>query len=216
MKLGPSRHQTKLLIVFLLNFFVVGAVEMLPAASGTTGAAFLNIPVGAGPAALGGAYSALATDAYAPVWNPAGLGFVPDVELAGQHLSYLESIHYEYLSLALPQGFGVSAQYLGTGDIDGLAMDGTQQGAYSIHYGAYTLAYGHKFGEKLALGIAGKFLEAKLADVSARAYAGDFGFLYEATRKLSLAGGFSNLGSKLTFIDDNSSLPLTGKLALAG
>ena len=42
--------------------------------SGTEGASFLDIPVGAGPAALGGAYTALATDAYAPIYNPAGLG----------------------------------------------------------------------------------------------------------------------------------------------
>jgi hypothetical protein len=43
------------------------------AASGTKGAAFLDIPVCAGPAALGSAYTALSNDAYAPVWNPAGL-----------------------------------------------------------------------------------------------------------------------------------------------
>ena len=44
------------------------------ASSGTEGASFLDIPVGAEPAALGSAYTALATNAYAPVWNPAGLG----------------------------------------------------------------------------------------------------------------------------------------------
>src|SRR4051812_46029547 len=61
---------------------------------GTQGAAFLDIPVGAGPAALGGAYSALARDAYAPTWNPAGLGDVQGVQFSGQHLDYLESLHY--------------------------------------------------------------------------------------------------------------------------
>ena len=36
------------------------------ASTGTEGASFLDIPVGAGPAALGAAYTALATNAYAP------------------------------------------------------------------------------------------------------------------------------------------------------
>src|SRR4249919_4008574 len=91
------------------------------ASSGTEGAAFLNIPVGAGPAALGSAYSALATDAYAPVWNPGALGFVDSTQLAGQHVSYLDSISYEFFSAVHPivpgDALGLAAQYVGSGDI---------------------------------------------------------------------------------------------------
>src|SRR5437868_15537216 len=86
------------------------------ASSGTEGAAFLDIPVGAGPAALGSAYSALATDAYAPVWNAAGLALVSGTQVAAQHLSYLESIRYEYASIAHAfsngRGLGGSIQTL--------------------------------------------------------------------------------------------------------
>ena len=70
--------------------------------TGTEGASFLDIPVGAGPAALGSAYTSLATNAYAPVWNPAGLGMLSGNEVAGQHLSYLESMHYEFLRFVHP------------------------------------------------------------------------------------------------------------------
>src|ERR1019366_8734663 len=86
--------------------FLISIAKPASAASGTEGASFLDIPVGARPAALGSAYSALAADAYAPVWNPAGLGFVRQTEVAGQHLSYLESVHDEYLGLAQPAGRG--------------------------------------------------------------------------------------------------------------
>src|SRR4029077_13814885 len=99
------------------------------ASAGTEGASFLDIPVGAGPAALGSAYTALATNAYAPVWNPAGLGMLSGNEASGQHLSYLDSMHYEFLSYVHPldtlrdsgthRGIGVSVQYLGSGDIAG-------------------------------------------------------------------------------------------------
>src|SRR5690242_6470534 len=118
--MGPR----KLLAASLLIF---AAASRLQAASGTEGASFLDIPVGAGPAAMGSAYSALATDAYAPTHNPAGLGFLKDIEVAGQHLSYIQSIRYEHLGAALPlspnredgvhRGFGVSIQNLGSGDI---------------------------------------------------------------------------------------------------
>src|ERR1700761_5306433 len=88
-------------------FFVISSL-LLPAGAhasvGTEGAAFLDIPVGAGPAALGSAYTALATDAYAPVYNPAGLGFVTAPELSGEHLSYLQSMDYEFGSFVMPLG----------------------------------------------------------------------------------------------------------------
>src|SRR5205807_10389423 len=111
--------------IVLPAFFLLSFCLPVYAGVGTEGAAFLNIPVGAGPAALGSAYTALATDAYAPTWNPAGLGRLSGNELAAQHLSYLESMNYEYLSLVHPlqakdsqiqRGVGFSIQYLGSGD----------------------------------------------------------------------------------------------------
>src|SRR4029077_10713985 len=96
------------------------------AASGTEGASFLDIPVGGAPAALGSAYTAQANDAYAPVWNPAGLGFLHSLEFTGMHLSYVGPLHYEHAGLVIPlgkddekdAGFGASMQYLGSGNLD--------------------------------------------------------------------------------------------------
>ena len=97
-KIGKSSYITALIAAAIM----LPGLQFTAFAAGTSGASFLDIPVGAGPAALGSAYSALATDAYAPVWNPAGLGSISGNELAGQHLSYLESIHYEFLSFVHP------------------------------------------------------------------------------------------------------------------
>src|ERR1700690_2853840 len=81
-----------------VSLLVALGAGTLRASPGTESASFLDIPVGAGPAALGSAYSALATDAYALVYNPAGLAFLQDHQVAAQHLDYLESVHYEFLS----------------------------------------------------------------------------------------------------------------------
>ncbi len=165
------------------------------------------------------AYSALATDAYAPVWNPSGLGFVKTSQLAGQHLSYLESIHYEHVGFVHPlkpgQALGISAQYLGTGDITGRNFNGDLTGDYSSHYGAYSLAYGRAITDRLALGLTGKWINAKIAEVSANAYAVDLGSLYKATEKLSLAATLTNLGTQLKFLNDGDDLPLAGRFGAA-
>src|ERR1017187_5443745 len=153
------------------SFHLFSVVALLPflasvarASSGTEGAAFLDIPVGAGPAAMGSAYSALAADAYAPIYNPAGLGFLRAPQMAAQHLSYLESIHDEFGSVVVPLSsaedsvrgaMGASIQYLGTGDIPGTdnSPAGNSIGNFSAHYAAYSLAYGRKISDSFSLGL---------------------------------------------------------------
>ena len=181
------------------------------ASSGTEGASFLDIPVGAGPAALGSAYSAMASNAYAPTWNPGGLGFIQNNEFAGQHLSYVDTIHYEYASFVHPLGkgraLGASVQYLGTGDVAGTDINGDPAADYSAHYAAYSLAYGQSLGDKLSVGVTGKMINAKISDVSANAYAFDLGSMYQFTKNLRLAGVLTNIGTRLTFIGQSDSLP---------
>jgi hypothetical protein len=181
------------------------------AAAGTEGASFLDIPVGARPAAMGASYSALASDAYAPVWNPAGLGFLKDTELAGMHLSYLETMNYEFASFVHPlspgHSLGVSVQYFTPGSVNSTDLNGNSLGTFTGHYGAYSLAYGQSLNDKLSLGVTGKMINAKIADTSANAYAFDAATLYKATDKLNLAAVIANVGTKLKFIDQSDSLP---------
>jgi hypothetical protein len=198
--------------------------------SGTEGAAFLDIPVGGGPAAMGAAYTPLANDAYAATWNPGGLGFLESTQFSGQHLSYLDSLHYEYLSFAVPlprssscgstsdcpgSAIGGSVQYLGSGDINGMDVSGNPTGDFSSYYAAYNLAYGRTFNEKLSMGVTGKMIRAKLDDVSASAYAADLGTMYKVRGNLTLAATLTNLGSKLKFLSEGDSLPMAFHLGAA-
>jgi hypothetical protein len=197
----------------LISFaLLIGASTALHAAAGTEAASFLNIPVGAEPAALGGAFSALANNAYAPVWNPGGLGRVETAEIAAQHLNYLESVHYEFASVVYPlskgRTIGASVQYLGTGDIESTDEGGNSIGSISNRYGAYSFSYGQPVGEKLSLGLTGKIIDARLADVGASAYAVDAGAMYQYSSRLTLAGVVANVGSQMKFINQSDSLPL--------
>src|SRR5258708_16164165 len=110
---------------------------------GTEGAAFLDIPVGGGPAAMGASYTALANDAYAATYNPGGLGFLDSTQFSGQHLAYLDSLHYEYLSFAHPlsigHSIGASVQYLGSGDINGTDATGNPTATFSSYFASYNL-----------------------------------------------------------------------------
>jgi hypothetical protein len=209
---------------------IFAAPHLASAAAGTTGASFLEIPVGAGPAALGAAYTALAQDAYAPTINPGGLGFLDSTQISGQHLSYLESLHYEYLSVAVPlprsancssvndcpgSAFGASIQYLGSGSFTGRDQYGTPTGDFSSYYAAYNLSYGRSFTENWSLGLTGKVIQSKLDDVSGSAYAADLGTLFRPRGNLALAATLMNVGSRLKYLSESDALPMAVRFGAA-
>ena len=202
---------------FLLPFLGIFSTPSY-ASSGIEGASFLDIPVGAAPAALGGAYTARAENVYGTVWNPAGLGFVQTPELAGQHLSYIDSVNDEYLGFVVPllktSALGGSAQYLTSGDVTGRNDAGDLTPNFSNSYGAYALTYGQRVTPRWSIGVSGKWVHAKLSDVSANAYAGDIGTLYRMTDHVTLAGTVTNLGSSLTFLDQPDALPTAAHASL--
>jgi len=213
-------------VLILLAFL---AIHPCPshASAGTEGASFLDIPVGAGPAAMGSAYAALATNAYAPTSNPGGLGFLKGPELAAQHLSYIQSVRYEHFGLVTPlghdpsthRGLGISIQDLGTGDIartdvtNGVPVTGL--GNFSSRWSAFNLSYGQTATDRLSLGVTGKMIHATIDDVSADAYAMDVGSLYKWNENLSLAATITNVGTKLKFLEEGDNLPMAAHAGLA-
>ncbi|HXC63883.1 MAG TPA: UPF0164 family protein, partial [bacterium] len=95
--------------------------------NGTSGADFLKIGMGARPAAMGGAYGAVADDADATRWNPAGLALLDRNEVDFMHLAYLADINYESLAMAGPlsrlSGWGLSVDYLWQPPFDSTSND---------------------------------------------------------------------------------------------
>ncbi len=209
--------------ILLVLFISPSRTAWAASGSGTEGASFLDIPVGGAPAALGSAYTAQANDVYAPVWNPAGLGFLHSLEFTGMHLSYLGPLHYEHAGFVIPlgkdderesspAGIGASVQYLGTGDLDARDESGNSAGSFTSAFAAYSVAYGQRIWGNLSLGASGKLITEKIADTSASAYAADFGLLYKPDSKLSLGAVLANMGSEIKFVNEADPLPLVGRL----
>jgi hypothetical protein len=134
-------------------------------------------------------------------------------ELAAQQLSYLNSINYEYAGFVHPltpgHSLGVSVQYLGSGNIAGTDVSGNSIGNFSSYYASYNLSYGQVITDKLSLGVTGKVISASLGSVGASAYAFDVGSMYKVNKRLTLAGVLTNVGTKLTFLDQQDSLPMS-------
>ena len=74
-------------VLFVLQIFI-GSLT----AQSEAGAIFLLIAPGARAGGMGDAQVAVANDAYASYWNPAGLGFLKGSEAALMHVNWLPGL----------------------------------------------------------------------------------------------------------------------------
>jgi len=215
---------------------LLGASVLLSgsARAGTPGSAGANfLEFGQGPRAVGMGESqvAVAEDAYAAYWNPAGLAAMEYANVALTYNKALEDVDEQYFSLAYPlqRGSTLNLNFtrLGMTSFTGYDATGLKTGDVDASDYALGVAYGRTVLEdeltrpRLNLGLGVKGVQETLGDVTARTYAFDAGALYylhwgqlrgDAGRQdagLRLGAAARNLGPGLKFDSVSSPLPAT-------
>jgi hypothetical protein len=90
---------------FWLLLLLATLVPTVPAHATKYAGEFLKVPVGARAIGMGGAFVAVADDATAPFWNPAGLIYLPYKEVLPQHSEKFGSlVNHDYLGAVFPLG----------------------------------------------------------------------------------------------------------------
>jgi hypothetical protein len=144
-------------------------------------AAGLEAPLGGRPAALGHAYTALAFDGYAPLWNAAAIPYLRGPHAAALHSSVWGASPRQLMTAAFPlnanNGLGMLADFS-----DGQAS-----------YGA---AYGRRLTSRWSVGALGRYLEGRSDAGQMRGYAADLATLYRFDEKLTLGAVAANLGGR--------------------
>ena len=214
----------------ILSMLLLFPARLFAGSAGSTGMNFLKIEAGAKALGSGGAFSAVADDASAPYWNPAGLSRLRSRQVSLMHLSWFEGINYQFASYAHPiknhGTAGLSLYYLSSGDVEAYDNYGARlQNTVKASDLAAVLSYGAKFyGVDCGMNI--KYLSENLAGESAVAYAADLGFIYGLKTGLNNAAGWignelklalaaQNLGTQVKFVKEEYPLPSNYKLGLA-
>jgi len=185
---------------------------------GTSTAAFLRIGQGARAEAMGGAFTAVANDAHAIHFNPAGLAQITKRQVALDHLSYIEEMSSQYAAFVLPVNqvygsLGVDATYVNMGSIDRMDSGGlATNGDTKVDAMSGTVAWGQALGDRVAIGFGGKFFRQNLAGEKASGFAGDAGALvYLVPNRLIFGASALNIGSKVEVGTLKENLPLTAR-----
>jgi hypothetical protein len=190
------------------------------ATAGTSGAAFLKLGAGARAAAMADAVTASPDDAFSMYHNPAGIVRLDKAQIGGAHAALFQGITYQTLALAYPFGreegrervetegnahaIGLAIYHLGVADIERRTGDTTGSlGTFGASDAAYAGTYARAFGDRLSLGVTGKFVSQTIDSYNANAFAADLGILYRlnphADRPARLGAAVRNAGSKIGY-----------------
>src|SRR5262249_30491114 len=149
---------------------------------------FLLLGAGARGTALGGAYAALATDISSLYYNPAGTAQLEHSGAMVSSYNYVDGTRYVWGGIGMPMGggarsFGLQVGNFGFSDQPEYTVDepdGTGR-TYSVAETFVGGTYAQNFSDRFSAGVTVKFITDKLADVSASAFAVDFGTSFHAT-----------------------------------
>ena len=151
----------KLLCGLIPVLFLILAVSPLCFAEQVNAMPHLRLGAGARSIGLGGAVTAIAEDATATVWNPAGLGSAADLSLnfSTQRLDLDRSHNFIALTKALGSAgsIGIAVTNAGVSGIPQYDSNESYGGEFDYSSNAYSLSYGIAIGH-FNIGLTGRML----------------------------------------------------------
>ena len=183
---------------------------------GTIGGQSLKIGVGARAAAMGDAYVAIADDATAVYWNPAGLARLSGSAVTLNHTAWPADILFDQAAYVFgvkwfPGMLGVNVRALTMSrDVVRTAYlpEGTGE-TFDAGEWAYGLSYAKSLTDKFSAGFSLNYVQTGLDDVKASAVTLDFGTLYDiGVMGARIGMAIQNIGSEMTFIEDKVKMPV--------
>ncbi|MFC2061588.1 PorV/PorQ family protein [Elusimicrobiota bacterium] len=199
-------------VTFLLLHPALPCAKMLP------GGHFLNLELGARPAAMGGAFTGISDDINSLYWNPAGLGKIDYQQACAMYSRWLEGTSYGYLGYVFPWSFGGTCGalygYYNSGAIP--RSIASRRGVFKEYDGEFrstanslAICVGSRFMDIMYLGGVIRFANETIDSYDAVNFSGDIGALYEIIDKRLTAGfSASNIGTGMQFIEESTPLPV--------
>jgi hypothetical protein len=205
--------------LFVLLMFALGSGPVSAQSIAKYSGEFLAIGVGGRALGLGGASAALANDATAGYWNPAGLARIEYPELVLMHDERFGSlVNYDFGAVAIPYGPDVSLglsvirlgvdgipdtrnaliDYNGNGIIDpNDRIDTSRVTYFNSADWAFFVTYAQRWSSTLSVGANVKIIRRTLGPGSATGIGFDAGIVYTPADHLVLAANAQDITTTL-------------------
>jgi len=178
-------------------------------AYGSTSAEFMLLGAGARGTALGGAYAAIANDASALYYNPAGAALMTRPGLVIGTYDYVADTRYSWGGVAFPfdggsKTIGFQIGTFGFKDQPVYTVEDPEgNGAtYDVSETFIGATFAQNFSDRFSAGFTGKFISDNLGDAAGRAFAVDFGTNFHAAlngHPVKFSFVLANLGTNISY-----------------
>lgn len=166
---------------------------------------FFQIPIGARPTAMGGAYLAISNDGAAPLFNPAGLATIRHKIFATSYRAMQLDRSLGYITLMVPtrdnSALGVNCHYFDAGDVAMRNSDGRKTGDdIGFTSLAWSVVFSKRFEKYLSVGMKAGYLYSRFAEMVSSSAGIDLGMmlyisqLYDRERRGNMAMQDMRLG----------------------
>ncbi|MDH4155724.1 MAG: PorV/PorQ family protein [candidate division Zixibacteria bacterium] len=169
------------LVWLTVLLIILGAVPtMAEDGDGGWAGAFYYVPIGARPAAMGGAYLAVSDDGAGPLYNPAGLANITNIRFATAYRLMKLDRQLGYATFVVPtrgnSALGVHYLYAGDKGLKARDTNGRELG-WEINKNDhdFSVFFAKRFEKLFAVGIKANYLHATFAEMSAFTVSFDFG-----------------------------------------
>ncbi|NOZ61648.1 MAG: PorV/PorQ family protein [Calditrichaeota bacterium] len=192
---------TVLLVILLLTVSAFAQQEVNKV--GTTAANFLKLEVGARAVALAGAFTALANDATALHWNPAGIAFSNQMKAIYSNTNLYAGIRHQFLGIIFPFSanyFGVSFNYVDIGKIERTTeFDPEGTGLFFQNFSmAVGLSYARVLTDRITFGVTARWVHEQIWQEKADGVSGDIGLIFTpGLTGLRLGMSITNFGPSM-------------------
>ncbi len=200
-------------------------------ANSEAGAVWLLINPGARACGMGESGVAIADDANATYYNPAGLGFLGGREISAMHVNWLPNLasdlYYDFIAyrqhVKNVGTFGGNVAIMNLGEQTRTDESGNNLGTFNSYMLSLSLSYGTRLSRTTSFGGNFKLIHQHLTDQGAGAekgsgqstnFAFDVGYMKKEflLRNLTLGVALSNVGNKIAFIDVAQADPMPTNL----
>jgi hypothetical protein len=199
-------------IVFLLFFLIPAALSADGA--GSTGANYLELPVGGTMISMGETGAANPRAPFSWLINPASLSSGAETGIGIFHSQWIMDTSYNNV-FAMKQlhpkvSLGAGLTYLSAPDIQGFNSSGEKTSPLENNNLSGSVAVSLVPVDYLGIGMNVRYLQEVIADYSARGYAVDFGVLFSPpVPGLHFGASVNNIGPKVKFISHEEELPFS-------
>lgn len=190
-------------ILLLMNVFIASANPGTDPNAGYAGA-FLRMGLGARAIGMGNAGAAVASDGFAPYYNPAGLPYLEKRHLAVTYyfLSLDRQFHYAGFSIPIKPTAGLSVvwTHAGVDNIQGRTFTGEADEVYETGEDVIYLSFANRFHPRFSVGLSFKIHSYNLLpELKGKGLGFDFGIMLKPIDQITVGLQFKDISSSYTW-----------------